>query len=250
MTTIAVTGGTGTLGRPTAAALRQAGHDVRVVSRQTASDLVTADLLTGRGLTEALAGAEVVVHLATGRRDDEAARILAAEAVAAGVRHLVNISIVGVDRIPLAYYRRKLAAERLIAASGVPFTVLRVTQFHDLVAALFRVQRRLPVLVAPAFTLQPIDVIDVATRLTELAGRPPAGRVADIGGPEVVDASELASLWVNAAGLRRRVWPLRLPGRAFAACRDGHNLVPGPGYGTRTFTQFVTDASSGSARAR
>lgn len=250
MATIAVTGGTGTLGRPTVAALREAGHDVRVVSRQSAPGLVTADLLTGRHVTRAVEGVDLVVHLASGRRDDEMAQVLAAESAAGGVRHLVYLSIVGVDRIPLPYYQRKLAAERLIAASGVPFTVLRATQFHDLVATLFRTQRRLPVLVAPAFALQPIDVADVATRLTELAGGPPAGRVPDIGGPEVAQGPDLAAVWAQAAGLRRRSWPLRLPGRTFAAYRAGHNLVPGPGYGTRTFRKFASDAPSGSARAR
>ncbi len=250
MATIAVTGGTGTLGRPTVAALREAGHDVRVVSRRSGPDLVSADLLTRRGLTRALDGVDVVVHLATGRHDDEAARVLAAEVVAVGVGHLIDISIVGVDRIPLPYYQRKLAAERAVAASGAPFTVLRATQFHDLVAALFSSQRRLPVLAAPAFPFQPIDVGDVADRLTELAGGPPAGRVADIGGPEVAEAAALASLWAQAAGLRRSVWPVRLPGRTFAGYRAGHHLVPGPGYGTRTFRQYVTDGPSGLAPAR
>lgn len=250
MATIAVTGGTGTLGRPTVTVLRAAGHDVRVLSRRAGSGLIPADLLTGRGLGPALAGVETVVHLATGRHDDEMARALAAAAGTAGVGHLIDISIVGVDRIPLPYYRRKLTAEQLIAASGVPSTVLRATQFHDLIAALFGVQRRLPVLVAPAMAFQPIDVTDVATRLTELASAPPAGRVADIGGPEVLEGPVLASLWADAAGLRRRVWPLRLPGRTFAAYRAGHHLVPGPAFGTRTFTQWSADRASGSARAR
>jgi uncharacterized protein YbjT (DUF2867 family) len=239
MTTILVTGGTGTLGTPTVAALRAAGHDVRVLSRKTGPGLTTGDLLTGAGVSAALGGVDTVLHLATGRRDVDAARTLLAEARQAGIRHLVYISIVGVDAIPLGYYRQKLQVEALVAGSGLPHTILRATQFHNLVAALFRAQRFSPVLLAPAFSVQPIEVREVAARLVEIAGADAAGRVPDIGGPERRSGRDLARIWLNATGSRRLVAPARLPGKTFAALQAGHNLVPGVPYGRRTFEEFL-----------
>lgn len=243
MVAVLVTGGTGTLGRPTVARLQEAGHDVRVLSRRNAPGLATGDLATGQGLPAALEGRTTVLHLATSSRDDEATASLVRAATAAGIEHLVLISIVGVDRIPLPYYRRKLESERIVAASGVPYTVLRATQFHDLVARLFAAQRWSPVLVAPAFRLQPVDVREVATRLAELCAGPPANRVPDIGGPETLPAPALGRLWAVGVGSRRPVLPLRLPGRTFAAYRAGHNLVPGPPFGRRTFAEYLEQGS-------
>jgi uncharacterized protein YbjT (DUF2867 family) len=238
MVTVLVTGGTGTLGRPTVGRLREAGHEVRVLSRHAGPGLVTGDLTSGQGIAAALQGARTVVHLATSARDDQASATLTREAPAAGVEHLVVMSIVGVDRIPLPYYRRKLASERLVAASGVPYTILRATQFHDLVARLFDA-RWSPVLLAPSFLLQPIDTRDVADRLTEICAAAPAGRVPDIGGPETLPGSAFGRQWAAAARSRRPVLPLRLPGLIFAGYRAGFNLVAGPAYGQRTFARFL-----------
>jgi len=242
MVAVLVTGGTGTLGRPTVAALVEAGHDVVVLSRRPGPRVVVGDLETGRGVTEALQGRSVVVHLATAAQTAQATAGLARAAAAAEVEHLVLMSIVGVDRIPLRYYRGKLESERHVAQSGVPHTILRATQFHDLVASLFAAQRWSPVLVAPAFRFQPIDVRDVATRLTELCGGPPVGRAADVGGPEILPGPTVGRQWAHAAGSRRPVVPLRLPGQTFAAYRAGFNLVPGPPFGQRTFAQYLEAA--------
>ncbi|WP_263729752.1 SDR family oxidoreductase [Cellulomonas sp. SG140] len=242
MTTTLVTGATGTLGTPTVLRLRAAGHDVRALSRRTGPGLTTGDLVTGAGLDRALAGVDTVVHLATaprGKGDVEAARTLLRAAADAHVRHLVLISIVGIDGIPLAYYRDKVVIERLVRESGVPFTVLRATQFHGFVEALFTAQRALPVVVAPAFTVQPIAVEEVADRLVELASDGPAGRVPDIGGPEQRTVPELARLWRGAAGGRRPVLPFVLPGKTFAGYRSGAGLVPGTPYGRVTFAEHL-----------
>ncbi|GAA2726697.1 SDR family oxidoreductase [Cellulomonas aerilata] len=253
MTTTLVTGATGRLGRPTVARLRAAGHDVRALSRRSGPGLATGDLRTGAGLREALTGVGTVVHLATGPRgrgDVDLARTLLTAVAEADVDHLVLVSIVGIDTNPLPYYRDKLAVERLVGGSGVPHTVLRATQFHALVAGLFTVQRALPVLAAPAVPLQPIAVEDVAERLVELAGSAPAGRVGDIGGPEQLTVPELARVWTHGTGSRRRVVPVRLPGRVFAALHAGSALVPGVPYGRRTFAEHVaaTAARTGTPR--
>jgi uncharacterized protein YbjT (DUF2867 family) len=241
--TTLVTGATGRLGRPTVARLSGAGHDVRSLSRRSGPGLATGDLLTGAGIAEALDGVDVVVHLATGpRRDEVGTRTLTAAAAAARVRHLVHISIVGIDDIPLGYYRAKLAAERVVEGSGVPHTILRATQFHDLVVALFAVQRVTPVLLAPSFAVQPIAVEDVAERLVELAGSAPAGRVPDIGGPEVRRLPDLARVWQRSVRSRRPVVPLTLPGRVFGGYAAGANLVPGVPYGRTTFEEHLAAA--------
>lgn len=239
MTAVLVTGGTGTLGRPTVARLREAGHDVALLSRRPGPGAVTGDLVTGEGLAAALAAGPTVVHLATAAHDDRLTSTLVRAATAAGVAHLLLVSIVGVDRIPLPYYRRKLESERLVTSSGLPWTILRATQFHDLVARMFASQRRLPLLLAPAFLFQPIDVRDVADRLVQLCAAPASGRAADIGGPETLSGPVLGRRWAEAAGTRRPVLPVRLPGRTFAAYAAGHNLVPGPPFGRRSFGQYL-----------
>ncbi|GAA1341010.1 SDR family oxidoreductase [Saccharothrix algeriensis] len=227
---ILVTGGTGVLGRPVVRRLVDAGQEVRVLSRGAPVDdrHASADLATGRGVARALAGVDVVVHCATafGRRAEVAlAGTLVRAALGAARPHLVYVSIVGVDRVPLGYYRGKLAAERLIAGSGLPHTILRATQFHDLVRVLLAKGSRLPVLPVPALRCQPVDVVDVAGRLAELAVGSPAGRAPDFGGPETLDARELARSFLRVTGLRKRLAPVRLPGRVFRAYRAGGHLA-------------------------
>jgi uncharacterized protein YbjT (DUF2867 family) len=158
---------------------------------------------------------------------------------AADVRHLVFISIVGVDRIPVPYYADKAVSERLIEASGIPFTIIRATQFHDFVGAFLRPQRRLPVLVALDVPVQPIAVEEVAARLVELAADAPAGRVADIGGPERLTVREAAATWQRAKGTARPIWTLRIPGKTIAAFKAGHHMTPLPGYGRMTFAEYA-----------
>src|SRR5829696_3474004 len=228
MTTTLVTGATGTLGAPTLSRLRAAGHDVRALSRRTGPGLTTGDLLTGDGIPEAVRGVDTVLHLATGKRgtgDVEATRTLLEAATAAGVRDLVLISIVGIDDIPLGYYRDKVVIERLVRESGLPHSILRATQFHSFVASIFTAQRLSPVVVAPVFPLQPIAVEEVADRLVELAGSASAGRVADIGGPEQQAVPDLGRLWARATGIRRPVVP---------PCRCPESWSPPTGRGRRS----------------
>ncbi|URM92087.1 NAD(P)H-binding protein [Streptomyces sp. MRC013] len=250
MGTIVVTGGTGTLGRHVTRRLREEGHEVRVVSRRSAPYAV--DLRDGGGLDEALAGAGTVVHCAstpTGG-DERAAGRLVGAARRAGVSHLVYISIVGVDRVPLGYYRTKLAVEGLIERSGLGWTVLRTTQFHDLVLRLLEGSARLPVLPVPAGVRdQPVEVREVAARLTGLALAEPAGRVADMGGPEVRTFEDLARAYLRAAGRRRRVVPVPLAGRTYRAFRAGGHLAPDRAVGTGTFEDHLERRFTRGARA-
>jgi uncharacterized protein YbjT (DUF2867 family) len=240
MTTILVTGGTGTLGRLVVERLRAGGHEVRVLSRHTQPYAV--DLREGgSGLDTAVAGVDTVVHCASSPKGDEAAaRNLIAAARRAGVGHLVHISIVGIDRVPLGYYKSKLAVERLVEESGLGWTVLRATQFHDLPVQLFQALAKPPVMLLPAgISDQPIEVAEVADRLAELAAGAPAGRVADMGGPEVRTLDSLARAYLKATGRRRPVVSLPLPGRTARAFRAGGHLTPERAVGKGTFEEYL-----------
>jgi uncharacterized protein YbjT (DUF2867 family) len=239
---ILVTGGTGTLGRVLVERLRARGAMPRVLSRKQGEGRVVGDLATGDGLDVALAGARTILHLASSPEGDAAAAASLIDAARrAGTEpHLVFISIVGIDRIPLPYYRAKLEVERLVEASGLPWTVLRATQFPDLLVSLFGVLARSPVLpVAKGVAFQPVDVHDVAQRLVELASGPPRGRVADMGGPEVLPMDDLARRWLAATGRRRPVLPLPIPGAIGKALRAGANLTPEHAAGSITFERYL-----------
>lgn len=243
MTPILVTGGTSGPGRPTVERLRAAGHDVRVLSRRPGDGHVVADLATGAGLGAALADVDTVVHLATNRKKDiaDTERLLAA-ARAAGVSHLVFLSIVGVDRIPYGYYVDKVASERAIAESGMPFTILRATQFHSFPGEILGMFGNR--LFLKGVSVQPIGVEDVADRLVELAISAPAGRVADIGGPEILDATDILHRLQAAGRAPKRVLSIRLPGKAFAAFVAGHHMPGLPGYGTQTFDEWLASGAT------
>ncbi|WP_254909660.1 SDR family oxidoreductase, partial [Micromonospora sp. NBS 11-29] len=146
---------------------------------------MTADLLTGADLESALRGVTTVLHLAGGPKgDDRAAANLVRAARRADVAHLVHVSVVGADRVPLAWLRAKRDAERAVADSGLPWTVLRAAQFHDLVLTLLTAMAKLPVVPVPGgLRLQPVDAGEVATRLVELTLGTPAGLVPDVAGP-------------------------------------------------------------------
>jgi uncharacterized protein YbjT (DUF2867 family) len=236
--TLLITGGTGTLGRPTVDAVRAAGVEPRILSRRPGADHVVAKLQSGAGVAAALSGVDTVLHLATNRRSDvRATQHLLEAAHTEGVQHLVYLSIVGVDAVPLGYYRAKLACEQLVADSGVPHTILRATQFHDFVAGFFRAQRRLPRVTTFDVPFQPISTDAVAARLVELVQAAPAhGRVEDLGGPESLPMAELARQWLAARGATpeaaaRRVVEWRAPGKLVGAYRAGLHTtgVPGPG---------------------
>jgi uncharacterized protein YbjT (DUF2867 family) len=239
--TILVTGGTGTLGRPTVAMLESAGHDVRILSRTAGAGRVFGDLTTGTGLTDALAGVDTLLHLATSasRKDVAQTRRLVDAATAAGVTHIVYISIVGVDVVPYPYYQAKFACEQIVEASGVPYTILRATQFHDFVVMFIDLQRRLPVILSLDVPDQPIAVDEVAARLVELVAAGPSGRVADIGGPEQLRLRDAIALWQQRTGNRKRVWTLHLAGKTIRAFKEGRHMTAMPGYGRATFAEHV-----------
>jgi uncharacterized protein YbjT (DUF2867 family) len=253
---VLVTGGTGTLGRLVVAALRDAGCDVRVLSRhrhesEEGVQFVTGDLATGEGIDAAVDGAGTIVHCAgSAKGDADKARNLVRVAAPAGTSHLVYISVVGADRIPIVsrvdramfgYFESKLAAEHIVADSGVPFTTLRATQFHDGILTVAQQMAKLPVIPAPAIRFQPIDAGEVAARLTALALGKPAGLVPDIGGPRAYRMADLLRGYLRATHRHRPIVPLRQPGQAARAFRAGANLTPERAEGRRTWEEFLAE---------
>lgn len=254
---VLVTGGTGTLGRLVTPLLRAAGHRVRVLSRAdhdpaVGVEHVTGDLATGAGVDAAVAGVETVAHCAgSAKGDDVKARSLVDAAARAGVRHLVFISVVGADRVPVVsamdraafgYFAAKRAAELIVADSGIPWTTLRATQFHDLTLSTIASMAKSPVVPVPAgVRFQPVDSAEVAARLVELAFGAPAGLVPDLAGPTAYGMDELVRSYLRATGKHRLVFPVRFAGGAYRAIRAGANLAPDRAVGLRTWEDFLTD---------
>lgn len=247
-TPILVTGGTGTLGRHVVPLLRRAGRDVRVLTRhgrepEAGVEYVAADLLQGTAIESATADVETVLHLAGGPKgDDRATQALMAAAAATGVGHVVLISVIASDRIPLGYFRAKAGAERAVVESGVPHTILRAAQFHDLALTVVQKLGAMPVVPAPGgLRWQPVDSREVAARLVELTLGRPAGRVADLAGPEVHSLRELTGSYLTAREKRRPFLPVRIPGKAGRAYRAGDNLNLAAARGERTWEAFLAE---------
>ena len=265
---ILVTGGTGGLGRRLLPRLQAAGSRLRVLSRRPHQDVdgieyVMGDLTTGQGVAAAVKGAQVVVHCAAvGKIKEDTAQAvnLVHAAREAGVRHLLNISVVGADRIPVktgmdrsmfAYFAAQRAVEVAIEESGIPWTNLRATQFHDgFILAMVRGMSSLPIVPLPSgFRFQPVDADEVADRLADLTLGPAAGQVRDIAGPQVHNAEYLLRSYLSAVGKRR--WIVRIPvgGAAAAAIRGGANLALDPPTGRRTWESFLAKLSAQGAGA-
>jgi uncharacterized protein YbjT (DUF2867 family) len=261
-----VTGGTGTLGRLVVPRLRDAGWEVRVLSRHSHEagegiQIVTGDLDTGQGIDAAVAGAHTIVHCAGSNKGDEVkTQRLVRAASRAGARHLVYISVVGADRVLVVggidralfgYFASKLAAEHVVAECGLPWTTLRATQFYELILLVARQVAKLPVIPLPSgFRFQPVAADEVAAKLGELALGTPAGLVPDFAGPNVYRTDELLRAYLRAVHQRRPIIPVWLPGKAARAVRAGANLAPERAVGRRTWEEFLADRLSASSERR
>jgi uncharacterized protein YbjT (DUF2867 family) len=236
---VLVTGASGVLGRVLAAQLVSSGHMVRAMSRRLPSaadsgiSWVQADLATGVGVAEAVANVQTIVHAASqpGRYaaqvDVDGTRRLVEYARAAEVAHIIYVSIVGIERVPVTFYRQKLAAEQIITQGQVPWSIQRATQFHQFVDGMLQRAARLPIMLLPTdFRVQPVDPTDLARRLCGVVAGGPAGRLPDYGGPEVRKLGELAQAWLAARGQHRPMLHVPLPGAAAHAMRLGENCCP------------------------
>ena len=241
---IAVAGGTGTVGSLTVAAVRAAGHEPVVLARANG-----VDLITGSGLDAALAGVDAVIDTANvstlSARSataffTTATGNLLASAGRGDVRHVVLLSIVGVDLMPYDYYAGKVAQEHVVEASTVPWTILRATQFHEFAAQLFGRAKLGPLHVAPRARVQPIAAREVGEHLVEVAAGGPQGRARDLGGPREERLDEMVRAYGRRIGHAGWIPSVSLPGKQMGGMRAGLAL-PGPDavLGTQTFPEWL-----------
>ena len=254
---ILVTGGTGTLGRLVVPRLLDAGTSVRVLSRQprppaAGIEYAVGDLNTGTGVDRAVEGIETIVHLAgTAKGDGDKARTLVRAAARAGSPHIVYVSVVGADRVPVVsrvdramfgYFASKRDAERAVEESGLPWTTLRASQFYELILLVVRQLAKLPVIPFPSgMRFQPVAAVEVAQRLVELALDKPAGLVPDIAGPRAYRLDELARVYLQATERRRLFVPLPVGGQAARAIKAGANIAPDRAVGRVSWEEFVAE---------
>ncbi|MBB6476214.1 SDR family oxidoreductase [Sphaerisporangium rubeum] len=206
---IAVIGGTGLIGSRVVRDLTAAGHEAVPHALSTGVDVVT-----GAGVDDAVAGADVVVNLTNSPTFDDASpaffqtsmdNLLAASAKA-GVGHFVVLSIVGVDQVPdLVYYRAKVLQEDVLRAGPVPYSIVRATQFMEFVDAVLSWTSDGTTVRLPRTPIQPIAAADVAAAVAEVAAGDPLNGVRDVGGPEVFTLDELGRITLAAKGDGRTV---------------------------------------------
>ncbi|AHK47568.1 SDR family oxidoreductase [Ensifer sp. 1H6] len=242
---IVVIGGTGLIGSKLVKNLRERGHDVLAAAPNTGVNTITRE-----GLAEAMDGAEIVVDVANAPVWEDKAvleffetsgrNLLAAEA-AAGVRHHVALSIVGSERLPdNGYFRAKIAQENLIKASGMPYSILRATQFFEFVGGIAQsADVDGEIRLSPAL-FQPIASDDVAAALTDVALAPPINGTAEVAGPEAVPLDELVRRFLKAKHDTRKVVP-DVHARYFGAVLNDQSLTPGdkPRLGTIHFEDWL-----------
>ena len=201
---IVIIGGTGLIGSKTVSILRQRGHEVLAAAPQNGINTIT-----GEGLNEAMAGAQVVVDLANSPSFEDKAvmeffqtsgrNLLAAE-TDAGVRHHVALSIVGIDRSDNGYFRAKVAQEKLIVASGIPYTIVRSTQFLEFLRGIADSSMQGNQVRLPPVSFQPIAADDVAANIAEVALAEPRNGIVEIAGPERAPFNDIVARYLKAVG--------------------------------------------------
>ena len=247
---IVVIGGSGLIGTKLVNRLRRNGHDVMAASPATG-----VNTITGEGLAEALAGAQVVVDVANSPSfEDQAAleffevsgrNLLAAEWVAGVGQHLA-LSVVGTDRLlESGYFRAKMAQENLIKASGIPYTILRSTQFLEFIDGIVKAGAHGDVVRLSPALVQPIASNDVAAALADLAAGPPVNGIVEIAGPEPFPRDKHARQVLGRSGDRRQVIA-DVHARYFGIVLNDRSLIPGdnPRIGPTRFEDWLSRASA------
>jgi uncharacterized protein YbjT (DUF2867 family) len=243
---VAVAGGTGMVGKQVVAALKAAGHEPVILARSAG-----VDLISGKGLSPAMAGVEAVIDVSNvnTRRAAEsvaffetATRQLLAAGEQAGVRHHLALSIVGIDRVKMGYYEGKLRQEELVLAGSVPATVLRATQFHEFAGQLLAQLPGTPIAVVPSMKVQPIAAWEVADALVTALTGAPSGLLPELAGPREESLAGMLRQLLRASGSLRPVLPLRFPAAGGAAMAKGGLLPSGPGpRGEQTYTAWLAE---------
>jgi uncharacterized protein YbjT (DUF2867 family) len=247
---IVVIGGSGLIGTKLVNRLREKGHEVVAASPESG-----VNTITGEGLTQALAGAQVVVDVANSPSFEDKAvleffetsgrNLMTAEA-AAGVGHHLALSVVGTERLPESgYLRAKMAQENLIKASGIPYTILHSTQFFEFISGIIKSATEGDVIRLSPALLQPIASDDVVAALAELAVGPPLNATVEVAGPEACPLDKIARKFLAASGDRRQVIA-DVHARYFGAELNDRSLTPGdhPRLGSIRFEDWLSRTSA------
>ena len=260
MAIILVTGGTGALGREIVARLAAGRHRTRILRHSRGGhpadppgvEMVSGDLVSGAGIRDAVAAAAVIIHAVTSFADpvgvdvEGTRRLLEAAGEVAPAAHVVYISIVGVEHSTFPYDAAKRTAETLVAQAGLPWSILRATQFHTFARGIIqsRGADTTAEVVAPAgVRLQSIDSGEVAGRLVALAEMGPLGHIAAMGGPEILTIEEMTTAYLQARGRAATVRSEPLSDALYDALRSGDQLTPDHAYGLLTWNDFLRRTS-------
>jgi uncharacterized protein YbjT (DUF2867 family) len=246
---ILVTGSTGHLGSALLNQLKGSDYKVKITSRKKPKgsehfEWIYSDLFSGEGLEEAVKDVDVIIHSATS--PNKHSKVVEVSGFneflrkAKHIKHFIYPSIVGIDEIPLNYYKHKLEAEILLKNSSIPHTIVRSTQFHHFIDNLFLSKPVLKRYIVPGnFKCQSVDVNEFANHLIGILDKGPQGKIEDFGGPDIVTLKEMADLKIKINNEDNKVLSISLPGKLFKAFSDGKNTNPVRKMGRNTFEDFL-----------
>ncbi|MGG3467402.1 NAD(P)H-binding protein [Neobacillus pocheonensis] len=244
-----MTGATGQLGKALLNKLKGSDNKVRITSRRKPEGIedfkwIYSDLLSGEGIDEAVKDAEVIIHAATSPvKNSRSIEVSGFEMLLSKlhhIKHFIYPSIVGIEEIPLNYYKLKFEAEELLKNSSIPYSIVRATQFHGFVEHLLMSNPLLKRYVIPgSMKFQSVDVGEFANHLIDLIDSGPQGRADDFGGPEIMTLREMTELKIKINNETNKVLSMPLPGKLFKSFFDGKNTNFTQKSGRITFEEYL-----------
>lgn len=252
MKNVLVTGGTGLLGREVVDQLLVLNYEVTVLSSKKNTSvpdgvqMIKGDLASNSGLTDATENADIIIHCASNPKDTRSVDIKGTQNLLGAINrnktlHFIYISIINVDKSNYAYYQTKIKVEQMIAASGIPFSVLRTTQFHNYVLTILKTfDKKNGVIAIPdGMHFQSIEVKEAATLLVDMAQREPVGLVRGVGGPELLRFEEMAKTYLNVLNRNDELRIKPISNEEYERYRSENNIWPTNSYGNVTWEAFL-----------
>jgi uncharacterized protein YbjT (DUF2867 family) len=245
---VLVTGATGQLGLALLKQLKDTDYQIKITSRRKLEDFnfewVYSDFLTGEGLEEAISDVDVIIHAATSPRKDsdiiDVSCLKKLLDMSKDIKHFIYPSIVGIEDIPMKYYRNKYQAEELLKNNTVQHTIVRATQFHSFVENLFLSKPLIKRYLVPGdIKFQSVDVDEFAAHLIQLINAGPQGKTDDFGGPEILTLREMAELKIKVNNEANKVVSFSFPGKLYRALLGGKNTNDNRKLGKVTFEEFL-----------
>ncbi|MFJ5760622.1 SDR family oxidoreductase [Neobacillus sp. NPDC093182] len=245
---VLITGATGQLGLALLKQLKNTDYNVKITSRRKLENFnfecVYSDLLTGEGLKEAVNDVDVIIHAATSPRKDsdiiDVSGLKKLLDISQDIKHFIYPSIVGIEDIPMKYYRNKYQAEELLKNSSVPHTIVRASQFHSFVENLFLSKSLFKRYLVPGeIKFQSVDVDEFAAHLIQMSEEIPKGKTEDFGGPEILTLREMAELKIKVNNESNKVVNLSFPGKLYKSFLEGKNTNEHQKVGKITFEEYL-----------